>query len=352
MILQQAVRWASAAAFVVCSAGAIAQEKAQELKVVASIKPVHSLVAAVMDGAGSPSLIVAGAGSPHTYTMRPGDAKAIEDARVVFWIGKEMEQFLVDPLKTLARNAQVVSLADAPGVVRREFRTGGVWEEHSHNGHGHSHGHSHGHAHDQGRKQAEKRGHSHGHSHGHAHGKSNDDHAQGTVDMHMWLDPENARAFARHIAATLAEVDPGNKDLYAKNAAALIERLGALETELAEILKPVQKAPFIVFHDAFQYFEQRFGLNGVGAISLGDARAPGARRLREIRARVNRMKGGCVFSEPQFPPRLVKTVIEGSKARSGELDPLGAAVEDGPDLYFTIMRNNARALRDCLGPAG
>ncbi|MCC2096793.1 MAG: zinc ABC transporter substrate-binding protein [Hyphomicrobiales bacterium] len=294
-----------------------------QVRVVASIKPVHSLVSAVMQGAGKPELIVQGGGSPHAYAMRPSDASAMQKAQVVFWVSENLERFLEGPIKALAGRARVVELAEAPGVTTRTIREGGIWEKHGH------------------KEAAHRKA---------AHGKDNDHdgHDHGRIDSHMWVDPVNAKAYVTAIAAALAAADPGNAALYRKNATAVQARLDALQSEMSATLAPVKAKGFIVFHDAFQYLEKRFGLKGVGSISLGDARAPGARRLRDIRSRLKASGAVCVFSEPQFEPRLVQTVIEGMPIKTGVLDPLGAALGNGPDLYFMMMRNNARALRACL----
>ena len=300
-----------------------AQYRHAQVRVVASIKPVHSLVAAVMQGAGKPELIVQGGGSPHTYTLRPSDARALQNAKVVVWMGENLERFLHGPVKALAGKAAIVELADVAGLTTHSFREGGVWEKH---GYG---------------KNDDDHKHNHGHKHGDGH-----DHAR--IDNHMWVDPVNAKAFVGAIAAALVAADPANAALYRKNATATQARLDALQLDMKEELEPVRKRGFIVFHDSFQYLQKRFGLNGIGSISLGDARAPGARRLRDIRAKVKASGAVCVFLEPQFEPRLVRTILEGSSARTGVLDPLGAAIPNGPDLFFTMMRNNARALRACL----
>lgn len=286
-----------------------------DIKVVASIKPVHSLVAAVMQGAGKPELIVQGGGSPHTYTLRPSDARALQGADVVVWVGENLERFLKGPIKALSGKAQMVELVKAPDVTTHAFREGGAWARHNHSRKGHRHGHKHDH---------------------------------GSIDNHMWVDPVNARAFVEAIAVAIAKADPANAALYRKNADATKARLDALVSEMEKELAPVKDKGFVVFHDAFQYLEKRFGLNGVGSISIGDARAPGAKRLRSIRAKVKSSGAVCVFSEPQFEPKLVRTVIEGTPARTGVLDPLGANIDNGPDLYFVMMHNNARALKSCL----
>ncbi|MGE3245473.1 MAG: zinc ABC transporter substrate-binding protein [Beijerinckiaceae bacterium] len=300
-----------------------------QVKVVASIKPVHSLVSSVMQGAGKPDLIVQGGGSPHTYTMRPSDAKALQNAQVVVWIGERLERFLEGPVKSLAGKARVLELADVKGLTAYPFRSGGAWEKHSHGKKKASHKHSQNHGHDHGRD----------HSHGH-------DHA-GT-DSHIWMDPANAKLFVTAIVGALSEADPANAALYRKNGEAEKERLDTLIADINSKLEPVRGKGFVVFHDAFQYFEKRFGLTGAGSISLGDGRAPGAKRLREIRAKLASADVACVFSEPQFEPRLVRTVIEGSAVRTGVLDPLGAKIQDGPGLYEKMMRNNADSLYGCL----
>lgn len=286
-------------------------------KVVASIKPVHSLVAGVMQGVGEPALVIQGAGSPHTYSLRPSEARAIEQADVVFWVGEGMETFLIKPLEALPTDARVVELAEADGVTLLPTREGGTWEAHAH---------------------AE------------AHEDGNDE-PHGAADMHIWLDPHNAEAMTAAIAAALSEVDPERAALYQQNAAAMRQDLERLDAALRARLAPVRERPFVVFHDAYQYFEQRYGLNPVGAISIGPDRRPGAQRLGEIRDRLQATEAACVFAEPQFEPAVVDTVIEGTGARKGVLDPLGATLEAGPGLYAQLLESLAGSLAECLGAA-
>ena len=325
-------------------------------QVVASIKPVHSLVAGVMEGVGEPHLIVKGAGSPHAFSLKPSDAEALEHATAVFWIGEDLETFLSAPLQTLAHDAKTVELAKAAGIELLEVREGGTWDAHDHGEHDHGHAddhsdHGHGHA-------EEAKGHDHGHDHaehdhgdhdhsGHGHG--HDEHEGHAFDAHLWLDPENAEAMLTVIATALSAKDPANAETYKQNAEAMIARVETLEGEIEAILAPVKDKPFIVFHDAYQYLENRFGLNAVGSITVGPEVQPGAARIAELRDKIKELDAICVFSEPQFEPRLVATVIEGTGARTGVLDPLGADLADGPDLYFEMMRANAKALADCLG---
>jgi zinc transport system substrate-binding protein len=227
---------------------------------------------------------------------------------VVFWMGEGLERFLVKPLQALAGGARIVALSQSPGLVRYGVRQGGAWEPDSDEGE-----------------------------------------AAGVPDMHMWLDPENAAAMADAIAAALGAADPGDAAAYAANAAALKGRLAALGKEMAASLGPLRKVPFIVFHDGYQYLERRFGLTAVGSITIAPEVEPGARRVAEIHDRIKALGVACVFSEPEFVPAIVAVVREGTTARAGILDPLGADLPEGPDLYFELMRRNERALVDCLG---
>lgn len=291
---------------------------AQAPTVVASIKPVHSLVAAVMRGVGEPQLVVKGAASPHTYAMKPSDARALQSATLVFWVGPELEGFLAKPLKANAAKVPAVALMKLPGLTLVETREGGAWEEDDHD-----HGHSHAHAHD-----------------------DHDDHEE--HDAHIWLDPHNAKRMVAAVAEALGKADPANAAAYTANAAAYTARIDELDAELERTLAPVRERPFVVFHDAYHYLENRYGLNAVGAITVNPDRRPSAKRLKEIRAKIAGLDAACVFAEPQFEPALVDTIVQGTSARKGVLDPEGADIADGPDLYPTLMRRNAAALAGCL----
>ena len=287
--------------------------------VVASIKPVHSLVAAVMAGIGEPTLIVKGAASPHTYALKPSDAGALESADIVFWTGHGMELFLGDALETLASKAKVVELAESPGITLLPVREGGAFEPHEHEGEGHDHEHEE-----------------------HAHGEEGG-------DMHFWLDPENAKLMVTQIATTLAEADPENATAYQANAEAELVKLDELEAELAAMLAPVADKPFIVFHDAYQYFEARFGLDLAGSVTVTPDVMPGAARIDELKAKVSSLGATCVFAEPNFEPTIIAAISEGTPAKSGVLDPEGGALTEGPELYPELLRGLAKSLVDCLG---
>lgn len=313
--------------------------KAEALDVVASIKPVHSLVAAVMKGAGEPSLIVKGASSPHIYSMRPSEASALEGADLVFWIGPDLEAFLRTPLETLAGDAKVVELDEAPGLTLLQQREGGAFEAHHHRGEERDEDGDH--AHGDEKHEHEKAGEDHDHGH---HANQHDE-----TNVHVWLNPENARAMVRAIGTALAGADPANAEAYEANVEAVDRRLEALTNETAAVLEGVRDKPFIVFHDAYHYFEHRFGLQSAGSITVSPETMPGAARVSEIRSKIEESGAVCVFAEPQFEPKLIDVVTEGTGAKAGVLDPLGADIADGPGLYFTLIHRMAESLKACLG---
>ena len=288
------------------------------LSVVTSIKPIHSLVSAVMDGISTPSLIIEGAGSPHTYALKPSQAKALQDADLVFWVGPAIESFLEKPIKEVASSARIVTLSDAHGLIKIKFREGGNFDSHG----------------------------------DHAKHDDHDDHAKhddhGQFDMHVWLDPENAKIMINAIEEALIEADPRNARTYQGNAANVKRDLDKLITEVDAEMSPVKGTPYVVFHDAYQYFEDRFGMKPVGSITVSPETLPGAKRVKELREKIKSLNASCVFSEPQFEPKLIATVIEGTSAGKGTLDPLGVSIKAGPEMYFTLIRNMSKSLKNCL----
>jgi zinc transport system substrate-binding protein len=296
-----------------------------ELKVVVTSKPIHSLVAAVMEGSGAPRVLIEGAASPHTYAMRPSDAKAVAGADVFFRVSAELEPFSAKLVKSLPKKVRVVTLEEAPGLELLDMREGGAFEAHDDHGKGHGHG----------KKDA--------HGHGKKGAQDEDEH-----DPHVWLDPANAKAMVAEIVKVLGEASPADAAKFKANGEALAARIDALTSELERETKPLAGKPFIVFHDAFQYFEQRFGVTAAGSITVSPDLQPSAKRLTELRRKILSQGAICVFAEPSFEPKLVKTLIEGTNARSGTLDAEGAGLKAGPDLYFTLMRNVAAAMKQCL----
>ncbi|TAV90234.1 zinc ABC transporter substrate-binding protein [Rhizobium leguminosarum] len=301
--------------------------------VVTSIKPIHSLVSAIMQGVGEPELIVDGAASPHTYNLKPSNARALQEAKVIFWVGPGLEAFLKKPLQALGRDASIAELDNAPGLVKLPFREGGAFEPHDDAP-----------EHESASGQHDEADAAHDADPGH-------DSDHGAFDTHLWLDPMNAKAMAAMITTTLVAADPANALTYQGNAKALDDRLDALDTEIKGVVAPVKGKPFIVFHDAYQYFEHRYGIRVAGSITVSPETIPGAERVSEIHRKVGELGATCVFAEPQFEPRLVNVVIEGTRARSGVLDPEAATLKAGPDLYFTLMRGIANSMKDCLSSA-
>ena len=289
-------------------------------KVVATIMPIHSLVAGVMQGVGEPGLIVRGVASPHDYQLRPSDAAKLERANVVFWVGGWFETFLEKPLSILGHKAHIVTLIRAKGIRLLRNRKGGAWDNGDHNHDG---------------EQEEHREHENEHGHG-------------EFNAHVWLDPGNAKAIVDLITAELSAVDPTNAATYMSNGRRLKRRIETLDSKVAKRLRPVRDKPYAVFHDAYQYLEKYYGLNAVGSITVSPERKPSARHLRELRTKIKELKLHCVFSEPQFESALVKTIIEGSHARRGVLDPIGSVFRPGPDAYFDMMHANVSAIANCL----
>ena len=336
-----------ALAIVLCVQPALSASAAP--RVVVSIKPLHSLVAGVMKGVGEPYLLMKGAASPHTFSLKPSDARELERARVIFWVGDILSPGLERPLEVLPKKAEVIALAEVKGLgVRKlKLREGGLWEGHEIRHHG-----------DENREEARKEAMGDHHmdknkdeKHHDEEKRKEDKHGPVThehFDSHIWLDPLSARKWVSAIVHELEEVDPGNGKKYEANAKNLKARLYDLHTELDRILDPVRNAPYIVFHDAYQYLEKRYGLNAIGSIAVSPEKKPGTARLVEIRKKIRGLKSICVFTEPQFQPKLVQTVIRGTAARIGVLDPLGASVPAGEDAYFTLMRAMAKSLKTCL----
>lgn len=292
--------------------------RADEFNVVATIKPVHSIATAVMAGVGEPKLLIDGTASPHTFTLKPSDAKALSAARVVFRVSDGLEPFMIKVARSLPKSVEVVTLEKVPGLTLLEMRTGGTFEDDDH-------------AHGKGGK------------HGHAH-----DHAKNAIDGHLYLDPANAALIATHMATVLSKAYPASAERFKTNAEAFGRDMRVLIAELEAKTKPLVGRPFIVFHDAYQYFERRFGLEAAGSVTVSPDISPSARRLSALRRKIGTLKATCVFSEPQFEPRVVATITEKTDARRGVLDPLGVAIPPGPAHYPTLLRNLAADIESCL----
>ena len=287
-------------------------------QVTTDIPVTHSLVTRVMAGIGTPDLIVNRGASPHDYSLRPSNAASLEAADVVFWISNGLTPWLDDALNTLARNAKVIELMDAKGATVLPFRDGATFETHSHR-----------HKHDED-------------------GHDEDEHATVNIDPHGWLDPDNGKTWLDVIATELSKIDPENTDIYFDNVSQGKTDIDAVISEIDATLATFRGTNFIVYHDAYQYFERRFDVLAAGSISMGDVSDPSPARIAEIRQTVEELDMTCVFSEPQFNPELVATVVDGTKARARVIDPLGTRLALGADFYLNLLRNIAQTMASCL----
>ncbi|WP_247646195.1 zinc ABC transporter substrate-binding protein [Labrenzia sp. VG12] len=380
---------AAGGALLAMSASALADAPS----VVTSIKPVHSIAAAVMKGVGEPVILIDGAASPHGFALKPAQASQLQNADVVFWIGPDLSASLEKPISSLAASADIVELINAPGVSHLGIREGANFDAHDHD-HGHGdhaeaeHGHDDheehadhdDHGHDDDKHAEAEHGHDdhdhekhadhddHGHDddkhaeaelghddHDHDHDHDHEKHAEadhdheGERDAHIWLNPDNGIAIAAQMAATLSKVDPDNAATYQKNAQAFSEQIEALEHDLEHDLEPAAGKAFIVFHDAYHHFEHHFDVEASGSITLSPEALTSAERVDQIRHQIKDLGVTCVFQEPQFDAKLVDVVIEGSDARVGTLDPLGTELQNGPDLYPNLLKGLAASLSSCLG---
>ena len=291
-----------------------------DIKVVASIKPIHSLASYLMDGVGKPDLIVDGYASPHGFAMKPSHAKMLQNADLIFWVGEDLENFLEKPLKSIAKKAEKIELMETKGLKKLKFRERNIFEEHGHDEHK-----EHGHKEDK-----------HDDHHGHAHGEH---------DPHIWLDPINAKVILSEMAEHLIEKDPNNASVYKANLKKAHNALDNLTKKVKSELKGNFKS--IVFHDAYQYFEKRFDVNVLGAFTVNTDVLPGAEQLAEIREIIKHEKVTCVFSEPQFNPDIIKAVAKDTNIKTGVIDPLGATLNPGKDLYFDLIRNMYASFKSC-----
>ena len=297
-------------------------------KVVTDIPITHSLVTRVMAGIGMPDLIVDRGASPHEYSLRPSNAASLEAADLVFWISNGLTPWLDDALNTLARNAKVIELMDAKGATVLSFREGATFETHSHQ-----------HKHDEDKHDEDKHDED---------GHDEDEHATGNVDPHGWLDPYNGRIWLDVIATALSKIDPTNSDIYFANATQAKADIDTVISELEETLAEFRGTNFIVYHDAYQYFEKRFDVLAAGSISLGDVSDPSPARIAEVRKIVEELGITCVFSEPQFNSELVRTVSDRVSVKTRVIDPLGTQFTLGPDFYLNVLRGIAQSMASCL----
>ena len=317
-----AVRHSFAVSLLLASSVAAISQATVEPNVVVSIKSIHSLVSSVMRGAGEPMLLIEGAQSPHSFSLKPSQAAALQNADAVIWVGPALESFLGKSLESIAPNVKSIELMEVKGINHLES------DGHDHDGHEDEHA-------------------------GEGHDEHKDEHAEHDEDEagrdpHIWLDPENARVIVDEVAEKLAALDPENADLYSKNAASTKESLGALVTEVKGKLSAVKGSKFMAFHDAYGHFENRFGVESAGSLTINPEVSPGAKRLRELQVRVKTENIKCVFSEPQFDANAWQAVIENTKLKLGVIDPLGVEIAAGPDMYSQLIRDVTDSLTGCM----
>jgi zinc transport system substrate-binding protein len=290
------------------------------ISVVASIKPIHSLVAAVMGDIGTPHLLLEAPSSAHHFTLKPSQARSLQAADIVFWVGPTMEQPLTKALATLAPQAQTLPLIESAGLVLINFdKVTPAHEKHDHEKHDHE-------KHDE-------------------HAK-HDDHL---INPHIWLDPQNAKIMLGVIAARLAKADPENASTYAANADSMAARLAILETDITSQLASYSAAKFLVLHDAHVYFERRFGLRNYGAITTEPDVMPTASRVKALRDELREHRFDCIFAEPFLGQKAVALIAEGSKVSIGTLDPIASNLPAGAQLYPDLLMSYAKALQSCFG---
>ena len=292
---------------------------ASDLKVVVSIKPFHSLVSTVMQGVSEPALLLNGNNSPHTYSLRPSAAVKLQNADLVFWGGENLEGFLAKPIHSLAAGARVVSFEDTPGLILRPFRSVKEWQELD------------------------------------PESKNDQDHVKKRKinrlpgnDPHIWLDPLNAQKITQYLIQILSKFDPENSQTYHSNGKKTILRLSDLNIQLETKMSSVSSKPYIVFHDAYQYFEKRYQLNPIASVIVSSGPSTSVGRLIDIRKKIKIKKVLCIFTEPQFSPKFVQTVISGTAVKKGILDPIGTRISPGPEMYFTLLNNISHSISTCF----
>ncbi len=324
-----------------------------DVKVVASIKPIHSLASYLMDGVGKPDLIVDGYASPHGFAMKPSHAKMLQEADLIFWVGEDIEAFLEKPLKSIGKKAEKIELMEIKKLTKLKFRERNIFGDHGDHGHDeHAKKDDHDdHDHDEHAKKDDHDDHDHDeHAKKDDHDNHDDHdghegHHHGEFDPHIWLDPMNAKVILNEMAEHLIENDAKNASKYKSNLKKALKDIDKLVSNVSSELN--QSIASIVFHDAYQYFEKRFDVNILGAFTVNTDVMPGAEQLAEIREIIEHDKVACVFSEPQFNPDIIKAVARDMNIKTGVVDPLGATLDPGKDLYFDLIKNMSSSFKGC-----
>ena len=326
-----------------------------DIKVVTTIKPLHSLISRIMETRGEPQLIIEGTNNPHTFVFKPSHAKMIEEADIVFWIGEDLEAFMEKPLNSLAKNAKKIAFMDSDSIEKLKFREVNIFDDHDDHGHhdddhdghedeheGHDDHDDHGHKDDDHDDHDDHDGHEDEHD---DHAGHHDGHNHGEFDAHIWLDPENAKEMVKIIRDELIKIDPEGQRQYSVNAAgATLELDNLINNVEKELSKDIS---YIVFHDAYQYFETRFGVKSAGALTLNPDVLPGAKQIADIQDLINDKGIKCIFSEPQYNPKIIETLGNDMNISTGVMDPLGAYIEAGPSMYSELINEIANSIKNC-----
>ena len=280
-----------------------------DVKVLTSIKPLQLIAAAVQDGVAIPEVLLPPGASPHNYALRPSDVRKVQSVDLLYWIGPDMEGFL--PRVLNGRTLPSVAVQDLPGLKLRRFAE----DSHSHEEEADEHDH---------------------------------DHRPGSLDAHLWLSPVNARVIATKMAADLSAADPANAARYQSNLKAFDERLDALDLRLKKRLASIEGKPYFVFHEAFDYFEDAYGLKHTGVFSVAAEVQPGAQHVSAMRTRLQEVGKTCVFSEPPLRPRLAETLVAGLPVKLAELDALGGYTPATAQGYEQVLEKLGNDLAGCL----
>ena len=293
--------------------------------VISTIQPINSLVSAVIGNTGKTISIIPAEQSPHDFKLKPSDVKVLQNSNIIFYVSNHLESSVTKVFKNLPKNIKLINLMEESGINHLAIRDNAAWERHDHHGDDHD-------DHDK-------------------HGKKHDDHDdhEKEDDVHIWLSPDNAIKIVQKVNKVLSLYFPENSKIYNENTTKFIDKIRNLKMELIKELSPIKNKPYIVFHDAYQYFEKTFELNAVGSIALEGDIASSPKQISFIKDKIIKSKASCVFQEPQFDSKLVKIVVEGTNAKTGTLDPLGVNITGNKDFYLQLLTNMAKSLKECLG---
>ena len=320
--------------------------------VISTIQPINSLVSAIIGNTGKSITIIPSEQSPHDFKLKPSDVKVLQNGNIIFYVSNHLESSITKVLKNLPKNIKLINLMEESGVNHLAIRDNDAWERHDHHGHDDHDDHDkHGKKHDD-HDDHDKHGKKHDDHDDHdKHGKKHDDHDdhEKEDDVHVWLSPDNAIKIVQKVNKVLSLYFPENSKIYNDNTTKFIDKIRNLKMELVKELSPIKNKPYIVFHDAYQYFEKTFELNAVGSVALEGDIASSPKQISIIKDKIVKSKASCVFQEPQFDSKLVKIVVEGTDAKIGTLDPLGVNISENKDFYLQLLTNMTKSLKECLG---